>query len=265
MYIFASDPHGTGQPWIDLVEQAKQAYPKAQVVFGGDYIDGRSFNKETLDYVMTSVKAGAIALLGNHEQMMLDFIDQQDDFFAAVWYGNGAKTTIKSLLDLNHCCSKRMAKRLLQETDYYQFIKGLPLDYQTDNITFVHAGIKPDGSPTDRDYKLWAREEYWYGWENQSADKLFTVFAHNQTGKTIVTGHTPTCLINGFFNDPHVGYPDDEILSDTKDYQCPVVSVQFIDEPARIFTDNGCHGDLQGHNGNIVVLNDDGTIAETFS
>ena len=164
MYIFASDPHGTGQPWIDLVERAKQVYPKSRLVFGGDYIDGRPFSKETLDYVMTSVKAGAIALLGNHEQMMLDFIDQQDDFFAAVWYGNGAKTTIKSLLDLNHCCSKRMAKRLLQETDYYQFIKGLPLDYQTDNITLVHAGIKPDGSPTDRDYKLWAREEYWYGW-----------------------------------------------------------------------------------------------------
>lgn len=70
LMIFASDPHGTGQPWINLIEQAKQKYPDAQIVFGGDYIDGRSFSKETLEYVMCSVKHDhAIALLGNHEQV----------------------------------------------------------------------------------------------------------------------------------------------------------------------------------------------------
>lgn len=39
-YIWASDPHGTGQAWIELVHQAQTKYPDNQTVFGGDYIDG---------------------------------------------------------------------------------------------------------------------------------------------------------------------------------------------------------------------------------
>ena len=48
-YIWASDPHGTGQAWIELVEQAQTKYPNSQTVFGGDYIDGNSQSAETVD------------------------------------------------------------------------------------------------------------------------------------------------------------------------------------------------------------------------
>lgn len=71
MYIFSSDIHGTGTKWISLIERAKNKYPETQVVYGGDYIDGRKESKETLDYIMND--KNAIVLRGNHEQMMLDF------------------------------------------------------------------------------------------------------------------------------------------------------------------------------------------------
>lgn len=253
LMIFASDPHGTGQPWINLIEQARQKYPTAQIVFGGDYIDGRSFSKETLEYVMRSVKHDhAIALLGNHEQMMIDFIEQGD----SLWYANGAKTTVKSLLKRGY--SKTRTRQLLTQSPYYRFIKELSLEYQCGRVEFVHAGINPDGSQTDKNYMLWAREEYWYG-ENRKP-----IFAHNMTDKVIVSGHTPTCLISGKFDGPHVDYPNG-IMADTKTWHCPIVSVQYENEPARIFTDNGCHGDLPDHNGNILVINEFGSIVDAFN
>ena len=46
-YIFISDIHGNLET-IDLIEQAKKDYPLAQLVTGGDYIDGREHVKEVL-------------------------------------------------------------------------------------------------------------------------------------------------------------------------------------------------------------------------
>ena len=45
-YIWASDPHGTGQPWIDLVKQAQAKYPDSETIFGGDYIDGNKHRRK---------------------------------------------------------------------------------------------------------------------------------------------------------------------------------------------------------------------------
>lgn len=50
-YIFISDIHGNLET-IDLIEQAKKDNPLAQLVTGGDYIDGREHVKEVLDYLM---------------------------------------------------------------------------------------------------------------------------------------------------------------------------------------------------------------------
>ncbi|NRO56900.1 hypothetical protein IMAU60066_01310 [Lactobacillus helveticus] len=50
-YVFISDIHGNLET-IDLIEQAKKDNPLAQLVTGGDYIDGREHVKEVLDYLM---------------------------------------------------------------------------------------------------------------------------------------------------------------------------------------------------------------------
>lgn len=93
-YVWASDPHGTGQPWINLVKQAQQKYPNSQTIFGGDYIDGNAHSLETIAFVYDQVEHhDAIALRGNHEQLMHDFVEYNND----LWFYNGAKTTIKSL------------------------------------------------------------------------------------------------------------------------------------------------------------------------
>lgn len=251
-YIFASDPHGTGAAWIKLVEAAKQDYPYAQVVFGGDYIDGKRDVKMTLQYVMNQVRdAGAWALKGNHEQMLQDFVEHGD----SLWFINGAKTTLQSIY--SRIGSLDQIKAQLLASPYLAFIQSLPTLLETDQIIFVHAGVMPTTNylTTSDQNRLWMRETYWY-------DLGTNVIAHNRTGKTIITGHTPTSMIDGVMVDSK---GREYHLSALQHPECPVLEIRYHGEPARIFTDNGCHGSLMDNHGNVVVLNDDGEILQVYS
>lgn len=76
-YIFASDPYGTGQPWIGLVKAVEEKYPTVKVIFGGDYIDRRKFSQETIAFVKAQeADRDAVVLVGNHESMMFDFVEK---------------------------------------------------------------------------------------------------------------------------------------------------------------------------------------------
>lgn len=266
-YIFASDPHGRGEPWINLVKQAINKYPTAKIVFGGDYIDGRKYSKDNLDFIMKQVKNNnAIALLGNHEDLMLDYLQGNDfnDFNGeSLWFINGGKSTVRSILlpIYHHMYGAKKSIEMLKQTPYYDFIKSMPILYDTPNIIFVHAGVKPDKQYKDINhykdkkdfysYLLWARMEYW--------GKYY--FNHNTTGKTIVTGHTPTALISGQYDETK----QFKRLKELPFTQCPVRIIQYPNEPARIFTDNGCHKKVSKHNGNVVVLDGQGNIKDIFN
>lgn len=267
-YIFASDPHGRGEPWINLVKQAINKYPTAKIVFGGDYIDGRKNSKDNLDFIIQQVKENnAIALLGNHEDLMIDYLLGNDfiDFSGeSLWFENGGKSTVRSILlpIYHHVYGAKKSIELLKETPYYNFIKSLPILYDTPNIIFVHAGVKPDKQYKDvthydnqedfYSYMLWERQGYW-------SDLKY--FKHNTSGKTIVTGHTPTALISGQYDKTNHLIK----LHSLPFTKCPVRIIQYPGEPARIFTDNGCHNKYSKHNGNVVVLDYQGNIKEIFN
>lgn len=245
-YIFASDPHGSGQPWIDKVEQMKAKYPSAQVVFGGDYIDGGKHSKETVDYVMASTQAGAVAIMGNHEQMMIDSVDMK---VPDIWKINGQKTTIRSFAGRSWSWPKRVYEFKYYAQEFIDWVRTIPDIYVTDHIVFVHAGIDWQAGIQDTTHydRIWARENYIY------ADT--DVFAHNTTNYTIITGHTPTGYISGKYE----GDVKPPVSTDTS---CPVVSVQYPSEPARIFTDNGAHGACGERVGNVIVVDEMGNMID---
>lgn len=260
IFIFASDAHGTGKEWIDKIKQAMKKYPKAQLVLGGDYIDGRKFSKETLNFVFEEYLKGAYVLKGNHEDMLYNFVKFND----LLWIINGYKTTIKSLCGRGY--GKLVSRAVLsqyklqyKDKSMYltKFIESLSPMKIYPNIIFVHAGVDPSlpvhPEHTNSKFALWAREDYY--WQNNS-----TIFTHNKTGKTIVSGHTPTIFIYGKYENNVVP----EIPEENTD-NCPVKVVQYPNEKAKIFTDNGCHGQLPTHTGNIVVLDDMGKIVEIIA
>lgn len=256
-YIFTSDAHGTGKPWIELVKQAQVDYPDAKLVLGGDYIDGRKYSKETLDFVIEqAANSNVEVLLGNHEDMMLNFVEKGDE----LWFLNGAKKTIRSLLGRGY--SQNKARKLLKSTPYYQFIASIRdnLTYEDNNFLFIHAGFNiKHPEKRDRELLLWAREEYFY------EDKTKRIFAHNPLNQTIVSGHTPTCLIGGKFLSGRVEGLPEEYKEDLINYVCPVLRVQYKGEKARYLTDNGCHGDLPTHNGNVAVFDENGALVKVYS
>lgn len=261
-YIFISDIHGNHET-LDLIEQAKNDFPNAQLVTGGDYIDGRDSVKEVLDFLIEQKSEGAIVLLGNHEQMMLNYANEREHQ-DGIWFYNGGQDTLKQLL------GAVASPEELRMSKYYRFLKACPIMYETQNIVFVHGGVRPDekyndpasynnvvqGFKIDYDfYRIWARERFWY------YDTLDKKIAHNKTNKTIVVGHTPTCALEGV-------YDDGRLMNRLAPDHCVVRKMQYPGEPARIFTDGGSHSDplIYPHNdGNVVVLNGNGDIVKVYN
>ena len=233
----------------------------------------------------------AIILRGNHEQMLIDFAEGRDEpinddigYMQPLWFANGGKTTLHSLFHYKFSNSKyTLAQKLLKDSEYYQFLKQTPIMYDTPNIIFVHAGVLPVSDYDNPEnykgianydydmYRLWARREYIYEFENNIPvhqyaidDKThkevsLPIFAHNKTGKTIVTGHTPTTLISGIYDKTHKQIH-------TKPFShCNVLTIQYKNEPARIFTDNGNHSRYPKHDGNVVVIDNKGTIIDIYN
>lgn len=262
-YIFISDIHGN-QDTLALIRQAQHDYPDAQLVCGGDYIDGRPHVRAVLDFLKKEQQQGAIILMGNHEQMLCNYA-RCSEWQAGIWFYNGGQRSLISML------GKVATPEELKESDDYRFISQMPIMLETPHFVFVHGGVRPDkqynvrssyadhtdlvNNEFDYDfYRFWARQEYWYN------RPFFHIFAHNQTGKTIVTGHTPTCEITGRLT-------NGQVLKPTPWADCPVRVVQYKGEPARIFTDGGSHSNPQefpNNAGNVVVLKQNGTIEKVY-
>ncbi len=258
-YIFISDIHGTGAA-LPLIQRAQQDYPDAQFVGGGDYIDGRPEVKEVCDFLIDqSEHHNAVILEGNHEAMMLNFADDVDE--TGLWYFNGGKRTVRGFFGREF--STPEAEQALRDSPYYGFFKKAPIMFDTPHIVFLHAGILPRANYSDVTqypegydhlngydfYRLWAREEYFLD------DEGF--MAHNKSGKTIVTGHTPTALITGRFDDGRV-------LRENPFDHCCVRVISYPHEPSRILCDGGCHAMYPGHDGNVVVMDSYGKLLKVY-
>lgn len=275
-YIWTSDPHGSGQPWIDLVQKAQHDYPNAETIFGGDYIDSNKYSNEVVNFVMDQVKHNhASALIGNHEQLMYEAVEHAQN---GPWYMNGAKHTIRSFFKRGF--SKQHTRSILRSDPRYLFLITLPTVIVRGSLIFVHAGLSrselldthfiAESIPTIKDdpnyiTHLWTRSKYLYQDDH-------VTFNHNYTPYTIISGHTPTMLINGVYEpdidlDPILPtynfqfYPEDPKLLERP---CPVRKVQYPGEPARFFTDDGCHGANQ-HHGNVCVFNDSGQLVKVYN
>ncbi len=138
------------------------------LIFLGDYIDRGPESYEVVETLieLSQSSENIVCLLGNHEQMFLDFIAGR---LVPSLYANGIAATVR---DYTKDGREMNAAHL-------KFLRGLSLFYETDGYLFVHAGLKP-GLPLakqDPQDLLWIRDDF------LSSDYDF--------GKTVVFGHTP--------------------------------------------------------------------------
>lgn len=148
--LVIADVHGCFEQLDEILRAHKnRGY---NLVFLGDYIDRaplkggdlrtinlvRSHTEEPLAWGYRS----CVALRGNHEQLFLDAVDQ-DDFELWQWNG-GDMDSVEQL------------------KQHYHWINSLPYYHTCGEYLFVHAGVRPD-VPIEEQTKtdlLWIRDPF---------------------------------------------------------------------------------------------------------
>lgn len=202
-YVFAiSDIHGE----YDLFRKEIANFDPVnhQLVLIGDLNDRGPQTKECFFLGKELVeKYGAIYLRGNHEEYFLQFLVHPEDWYTAYLH-NGGKETMESLLHKGATEEYSPTEIALMIRSRYkelvEFLMARPLYYEWGHYLFVHAGVdlsKKDWRDTsDHDF-IWIREAFHEG--------------KNNTGKTIVFGHTITPMLHGDMQTTDLWLSDNKI------------------------------------------------------
>ena len=162
------------------------------LIYLGDYIDRGLKSKDVIDQIikLKTNKIKTIHLMGNHEELMIDFLFNKNNNIKN-WLNFGADQTFKSydieIVEFikdgfkdNVVNKLRDALLGKMSNDHINFFKNLKTTFSTEKYLFVHAGVDPDknlSEQTKKDY-LWSR----------SGDFFHKDF---KAEKIIVHGHTP--------------------------------------------------------------------------
>ena len=153
------------------------------VVMLGDYVDRGPSSASVIEHLLKPLPAdfARVCLLGNHDQMFLDFWNSPSP--AGHWLGLGGDETLASYgiyLDdtKRHPLASQVRAMIPQE--HVDFLMALPVMLRVRNYCFVHAGIDPALAIDDQleDVLLTSRPHQ-FDWSAYAGDS------------TIVHGHTP--------------------------------------------------------------------------
>lgn len=141
-----------------------------RAIYLGDYIDRGPASREVVELLLTARLDGIAAtyLRGNHEEMLLRFLD--DTTVGPDWLAYGGLATLLSYgVQLKRDASPEqklaVAQQELRERlpiSHRQFLAGLPTHESFGDYFFVHAGVRP-GVPLDQQKDadlIWIRKEF---------------------------------------------------------------------------------------------------------
>lgn len=208
--IFAiGDIHGQ----ISMLEKLLKSWKcdNEQLVFLGDYIDRGENSYGVIHRVRHLVENyGAVAIGGNHELVLLDWLNNPEDYWFEKWredesilndeeeagnshsiyyYSLGGDKTINSFYEASKAYKEKPSVHASYIRSFFkdelEFIDSLPDYFETEAFLFVHAGFDlglENWRDTPKLEMRWTRKEFHEG--------------INETGKTIVFGHHPTRYLN---------------------------------------------------------------------
>lgn len=184
------DIHGQYDFMCVVLDKAKYDPSADQLVLLGDYVDRGPDSKQVVEKVRALIKGGAIALMGNHELMMIKAIKSKDDTFDTyisedyrIWSrSNGGNKTIKSFKN-----------SLLEMRQAVKVFLTMPTYYETDNFVFAHGAVN-NNLQDGRYIPLENQKQEWLLWDRHMDNPKL-----KYNNKVVVVGHTPVQLIN---NDP---------------------------------------------------------------
>lgn len=184
---------------LDLIE--RDGGKDAEVVFLGDYTDRGPQSCAVLDLLIEGRDTGRNwhFIKGNHDRMFEWFMQAYPKHEAYLpielsWLNPrlGGDTTLASygvdLNDKNRMLVVHTKARDAVPQAHVDFLRALPLSFETDDVFFCHAGIRAGVPLADQDEEdlLWIRKEF-----------------HQDTShhpKLIVHGHTPVEVATHYGN-----------------------------------------------------------------
>jgi serine/threonine protein phosphatase 1 len=160
----------------------------ARFVFLGDYVDRGPASNAVIDRLirLTEALPHVDCLIGNHEAMLLDFLEDPESTSVWVLHNGGAETLMSYGVDPGAHNSLAAMRDAFTETlpeAHLSFLRGLETYAVHGDYLFVHAGVRPD-VPLERQSlqeMIWIRDKFlrWRG----------------NIGKVVVHGHTPAANV----------------------------------------------------------------------
>ncbi len=184
------DIHGRSVQLNNLLEMLPRDEASDTLVFLGDLIDRGADAPGVVNRVLELKRENperVICLRGNHEQMLLDLLDEG----ATIWLSpvTGGERTFEqytgSRLSVKNEQDFQEARRLIADSlpaEHLEFFRQMPLYYEDEYALYVHAGLDRGKHPceTEAHSLLWSRD---------------IEFFKNYSGKPCLFGHTPTSFL----------------------------------------------------------------------
>ena len=188
--FIVGDIHGRCAQLNGLLDLLPRDEATDTLVFLGDLIDRGPDIPGCVEHVSKLCVANpdrVICLRGNHEQMLLDFIDGEN----TIWIdpSTGSDQTFAQFsgeplnlqVDADFDAAREKIARSIPDAQL-AFLRQLPLYHEDDFAIYVHAGLEEGKHPRDSSPHalLWTRDSDFY---------------KNYHGKPCVFGHTPTAFL----------------------------------------------------------------------
>jgi serine/threonine protein phosphatase 1 len=161
-----------------------------ELVFLGDYVDRGQDSRGVIELILSTRAErdfwSVTALKGNHEQALLQFLDDPEIW--QMWSEFGARETLLSYgvnppvrgSDADDWARASREMNAAMPQDHRRFLQSLELMVERGDYLCAHAGVRP-GVPLDRQTEqdlLWIRDDF--------------LRSERRLGKVIVHGHTPS-------------------------------------------------------------------------
>jgi serine/threonine protein phosphatase 1 len=172
-FVAIGDIHGRADLLHDLRQKIKLQCPDWPIVFLGDYTDRGDQSREVLEMLMTVSEEDTPpvrCLMGNHERMLLDAIDEPERA-APRWLRNGGLQVLASfgvapprgnrndptaMWDMSDALVAAMGDEMIA------WLRARPLTWQNGNVCALHAGADPHKPLSEQaeDVLLWGHPEF---------------------------------------------------------------------------------------------------------
>lgn len=176
--LVVGDIHGR----LDLLVDFPTFGPEDQLIFVGDYIDRGDQSADVLR--MLHDQPDAVCLMGNHEEMMLKFIDAPAKH-GGRWLHYGGLQTLASfgITQIDEAAPVEKLEQIRDELvkvmgpELLEWLRDLPSYWQSGNVVVTHAGADPQLSIEKQNPKhlRWGHPDFE---RRRRTDGLWVVHGH---------------------------------------------------------------------------------------